>query len=358
MKTVKLEDVCYSGTSNLSQKDATMLDGEYPIYGASGFIKNIKFYKCDKEYIAVVKDGAGVGRVMLLPPKSSIISTMQYIFPKENIDIKYLFYNLERMNLAKYSSGITIPHIYFKDYKKEKLYLPNITEQKIIVSRLNKIQEIIDLRKKQIEELEELAKSQFVEMFEGCENKKLIGNVIEVCRGASPRPINNFITDDINGINWIKIGDVSENSLYINSTKEKISKEGAQKSREVFPGDFILSNSMSFGRPYILKIHGCVHDGWLVMSNFSKTFNELYLYYAIKDDDVQNQFKGKVNGATVKNLNSDLVKSTYIKVPPIELQNKFAEFVKQINKQKFETEKSLKDTEDLQESLMNKYFGE
>ncbi len=158
------------------------------------------------------------------------------------------------------------------------------------------------------------------------------------------------------GINWIKIGDVDENSLYIKKTKEKITVEGAKKSRYVKKGDFILSNSMSFGRPYILNIDGCVHDGWLIMSDFIDSFNPLYLYYAIRDDDIQNQFIGKVNGATVKNLNSNLVKNTFIKIPSMELQDKFAVLVQQIDKQKIELQKSLEEMQKLQESLINKYF--
>ena len=114
---------------------------------------------------------------------------------------------------------------------------------------------------------------------------------------------------------------------------------------------------MSFGRPYILGIDGCVHDGWLIMSDFNETFNELYLYHAIRSDEVQHQFSGKVNGATVKNLNSDLVKNTLIKIPSMELQKQFADFVLQIDKLKFEVQKSLDETQTLMDSLMQQYFG-
>ena len=100
-----------------------------------------------------------------------------------------------------------------------------------------------------------------------------------------------------------------------------------------------------------------MHDGWLIMSNFKEIFNELYLYHAIRNDDVQRQFGGKVNGATVKNLNSDLVKSTMIKVPPMSQQIEFANFVHQIAKLKSEVQKSLDETQLLMDSLMQKYFG-
>ena len=207
-------------------------------------------------------------------------------------------------------------------------------QQDEIVDILNKCKFIIDSRKQELEEMDELIKARFVEMFDKCNEEVLIGDTISIRRGASPRPIQSFITDDPEGVNWIKIGDVSENSLYITQTAEKITKEGAEKSRAVHRGDFILSNSMSFGRPYILGIEGCVHDGWLILSDFRDTFDELYLYNALRSEYVQHQFSGKVNGATVKNLNSDLVKETYIKVPEMKEQETFADFVKQVDKSK------------------------
>ena len=208
-------------------------------------------------------------------------------------------------------------------------------KQDEIVAILNKCKFIIESRKQELDALDDLIKARFIELFGDCKNEVLIGDVISISRGASPRPISAFITDREDGVNWIKIGDVSENSLYIMKTEERITPEGAKKSRMVHKGDFILSNSMSFGRPYILGINGCVHDGWLIMSDFKETFNELYLYHAIRSDDVQYQFSGKVNGATVKNLNSDLVKKTFIKVPPMELQNQFATFAERTDKSKF-----------------------
>lgn len=357
MKEVLLEEVCEAKSSNIAIKDLDNNNGEYPIYGASGFIKNVDFYKFDKPYIAIVKDGAGVGRVMLLPAKSSIIGTMQAIIPNETIDINYLYNVLVSKKLSKYYTGATIPHIYFKDYKNEKINIYSIEKQKNISIKLTNVSNLIRIKTDEINKLDELIKSQFVELFDNCNTIDLIGNLVSINRGASPRPINDYITNDVNGVNWIKIGDVSENSLYITDTKEKITEKGAEKSRRVYKGDFILSNSMSFGRPYILKIDGCVHDGWLVISNFKNHFDEMYLYYALRSDYVQKQFNNKVNGATVKNLNSDLVKETYIKIPNIELQNKFSTFARLIDKQKFEFEKQLKKLEELQASLMQEYFG-
>lgn len=108
-----------------------------------------------------------------------------------------------------------------------------------------------------------------------------LGNISTIARGGSPRPIKEFITNDPNGINWIKIGDTEKDGKYIISTKEKIKSEGVTKSRFVKCGNFLLTNSMSFGRPYILKTDGCMHDGWLVIGDIELVFNQDYLYYAL-----------------------------------------------------------------------------
>lgn len=149
-------------------------------------------------------------------------------------------------------------------------------------------------------------------------------NVLEIARGGSPRPIQAFLTEADEGINWIKIGDTEKGGKYINSTKEKIIPEEMKKSRFVKKGDFILSNSMSFGRPYILNIDGCIHDGWLVFSNVGTCFFKDYLYYLLSSNFVYSQFCSRVSGAVVNNLNSDKVKSTLIPLPPKREQKRIA----------------------------------
>lgn len=171
---------------------------------------------------------------------------------------------------------------------------------------------------------------------------KSIAEVANICRGASPRPISDYLTEDVNEVNWIKIGDISIDDIYVTHTAEKITKEGAQKSRYVTPGDFILSNSMSFGRPYILGIEGCVHDGWLIISDYQESLNTLFFYYELRANQVQSQFNALANGTTVENLNTDLVKGVNIIVPSIELQNEFADYAQFCDKLKFEVQKLVK----------------
>lgn len=151
-----------------------------------------------------------------------------------------------------------------------------------------------------------------------------LGNICTVARGGSPRPIEAYLTDDDNGLNWIKIGDTEQGGKYIYSTKEKIKPEGLTKTRYVKCGDFLLTNSMSFGRPYILKTDGCIHDGWLVIGEIESVFNPDYLYYALSSNLMFDMLSLLAAGSTVKNLKSDSVRSVLFPIPPINEQEKIA----------------------------------
>ena len=145
-------------------------------------------------------------------------------------------------------------------------------------------------------------------------------NIATILRGGSPRPIKDFLTDSIDGINWIKIGDTEKSGKYITDTKEKIKKSGLSKTRLVKKGSFLLTNSMSFGRPYILKIDGAIHDGWLSISDFESSITEDFLYYFLLSRVAYSQFLLLISGAVVKNLNSEKVASIFIPIPPLNEQ--------------------------------------
>ncbi|MEG7645907.1 restriction endonuclease subunit S [Enterococcus faecium] len=140
--------------------------------------------------------------------------------------------------------------------------------------------------------------------------------VSTIVRGGSPRPIKEFITEADDGINWIKIGDTDKGGKFINSTKEKIKPSGLKKTRYVTKGTFLLTNSMSFGRPYILNVDGAIHDGWLAISNYEEVFSRDFLYYLLSSKVAYHQFLALISGAVVKNLNSDKVASLLVPVPP------------------------------------------
>ena len=157
-----------------------------------------------------------------------------------------------------------------------------------------------------------------------------LGNVCVIARGGSPRPIKEYITTAENGINWIKIGDTEKNGKYISATAEKIKPSGVSKSRMVHAGDFLLTNSMSFGRPYILKVDGCIHDGWLVISQTKEVFDQDYLYWLLSSNYAYMQFCGKVSGAVVKNLNSDKVANSVFPLPPLAEQKRIVAKIEEL----------------------------
>ena len=157
------------------------------------------------------------------------------------------------------------------------------------------------------------------------------GCKVKIYRGGSPRPIQDYLTQAEGGINWIKIGDVREGDKYITSTEEKIIPTGVSRSRSVHAGDFILSNSMSFGRPYILNIDGCIHDGWLTIQEYEKTFSKNFLYYLLSSDSVYQQYISMAAGSSVKNLNKEKVSALVVAYPDLGEQEKIADALSSID---------------------------
>ena len=153
--------------------------------------------------------------------------------------------------------------------------------------------------------------------------------LVEIVRGGSPRPIKDYLTSEVDGINWIKIGDTEKGKKYINNVKEKIKKSGLNKTRFVKKGTFLLTNSMSFGRPYILNVDGAIHDGWLAISNYENSLNKDYLFYILSSNVVYSQFLSLISGAVVKNLNSDKVASILIPLPPLPEQSRIVDKIEQ-----------------------------
>lgn len=157
-----------------------------------------------------------------------------------------------------------------------------------------------------------------------------LNNLALVARGGSPRPIKEYITDSSNGVNWIKIGDTEKGGKYINSCAERIKPEGVRHSRKVHPGDFLLTNSMSFGRPYITNIEGCIHDGWLVISQHFIGYDPDYLYYLLSSPFAIEQFSIKSAGAVVQNLNKDKVAESVFPLPPLAEQQRIVAKIEEL----------------------------
>lgn len=183
---------------------------------------------------------------------------------------------------------------------------------------------------------------------------KNLEDVFEIARGGSPRPIKDYLTEEKDGVNWIKIGDTKEVSKYIHSTKEKIKPSGIKKSQLVEVDDFILSNSMSFGRPYIMKTKGCIHDGWLLLRAKSSDTSVDYMYYLLSSELIANQFKRSAAGSTVQNLNIKLVKKVKAPIPPFSEQQKIAEILSTVDAKIENIEQQIRETEQLKKGMMQR----
>ena len=181
-----------------------------------------------------------------------------------------------------------------------------------------------------------------------------LGDLAFIARGGSPRPINEYLTNDPDGYNWIKISDTDKGGKYINSTKQKIKKEGLYKTRLIHKGDFLLTNSMSFGRPYISNIEGCIHDGWLVFSFPNKCISPDFIYHLLSSSFIYNQFADSAAGAVVQNLNTDKVIETLIPLPPLSVQNAIVTKLEQVLPLVDAYENALLQKEELKSALPDK----
>lgn len=239
---------------------------------------------------------------------------------------------------------------------------PPLCEQRRIAEILDKADALRAKRRAALAQLDTLSQSIFFDMFgDPATNPKgwprrTLEEVFDIARGGSPRPIDEFITDSPGGINWITIGDASEGSKYITRTKKRIRPEGAQRSRTVKPGDFLLTNSMSFGRPYIMRTTGCIHDGWLVLSPRRDEVDPDYFYSLLGSRAVFAEFERRAPGATVKNLNIELVRGVTVPVAPIARQKEYARAVAVAEDARGPFEKSLKLLNDLFTALQHRAF--
>ena len=248
------------------------------------------------------------------------------------INTRYLFYCLNRnFQLLKFDNGVDQTNLRKDDILKIRIAVPPLEVQCEIVHILDDFTLLsaeLKARKKQYEYYRDNLLT-FPK-----ETKRIrFGDIACIQRGASPRPISQFITSDENAVNWIKIGDVEQGAKYITHCKEKITVEGAKKSRYVKKGDFVLSNSMSFGRPYILAVDGCIHDGWLSISEFEQYFMSDFLYHLLNSSDIQNEFKKRASfGGAVQNLNADIVRSIELPIPSIEKQKEIVNILDRFDK--------------------------
>jgi type I restriction enzyme S subunit len=225
------------------------------------------------------------------------------------------------------SHGTTMKHITKQTLLPHKVNLPPLQEQRRIVDLISAVDSYNDALQQQADSARKSRNAVLHEMLsadgDGWQEYEL-GDLLLINRGGSPRPIQSYFTNDLNGINWIKIADATASEKYIYQTKQKISRDGIARSRLVKSGDFILSNSMSYGRPYIMRTEGCIHDGWLLLSQVGDHFDEDFLYNLLLTDSVQKQFDSLSAGSGVQNPNIEVVKKVRVRIPSIKEQRRIS----------------------------------
>ena len=340
---VKLGDVCERGSSNLRQSDIEGKTGEYPIFGAAGYIGNVDFYHQEKPYVAVVKDGAGIGRTILLPAKSSIIGTMQYLLPKENVLPEYLCYVVQYMHLEKYFSGTTIPHIYFRDYKNEEFNLDGLDRQAEIISILGKTERLIELRKRELLKLDDLIKARFVEMFgdpvrneKGWQTKALedVCKLIVDCPHSTP----SYTSEDT-GFMCIRTSIVKKNRIiwedieYISEEeyKQRIQRKRPEKGDVIYTREgAILGIAAVIDRDYNVALG---QRSMLLSPDTTFCTSEFISVAMNFESFLDNALKG-ISGSASPHINVGDIKAFKMILPPIEQQKAFSAFITQIDKSK------------------------
>ena len=335
--------------------------------------------------------GATIGKTGLTTVEGTCNQQINAIIPTSVIQSKYLYYvcisNYMQHKITTNASATTLPILNKGNFSKIAIPIPPLQEQSRIVESIehwlslvdcieeskNNLQEAIKQTKSKILDLaihgklvpqdpmdepaSELLKRINPKAEIACDNGHYqknkqfeipstwvlckLGAVNEIARGGSPRPIKDYLTNEANGINWIKIGDTTKDGKYINSVKEKIRPEGVKKSRLVHKGDFLLTNSMSYGRPYILNVDGCIHDGWLVISPIGKAYTSNFLYYLLSSSFAYEQFTNVASGGVVTNLNSDKVADTIFPLPPYTEQHRIVAKIEEIFAQLDAIEASL-----------------
>ncbi len=365
MKTLKIKDICDKGSSTLKQKDVEGKSGKYPVYGASGYISSIDSYHQDKDYIAIVKDGSGIGRVSFMPAYSSVIGTMQYILPKVGYNIKYIAYCLQSLDLSKYKQGAAIPHIYFRDYGERLIKVEeNLVEQERIVSLLNlefaKIDAIKVNAEKQLQDAKDLFQSALKDLLTPKEgwNMVKIGSVFKTYAGGTPLKSHNeyYLNGDIP---WINSGEVCQKYIY--NCQNTITLAGLNNSSaKYYPIDTVLiaMYGATAAQAGILKFEATSNQavcGLLPNENYLSDF--VYYWFVFNKD----RFASMAQGGAQPNLSQVKIKEMKIPLMNISQQQKIIDFLDvfevKIKQLQCNYEQTITLCNDLKQSILKDIFG-
>ena len=285
-----------------------------------------------------------------LPDEDYVFST-GYAQLRPLCDGRFLFSSLQRDQFVscvlEHCTGTSYPAINANDLAALFLAVPiDAEEQRLVGSILKPIDSLITLHQRKHDKLCTLKKSMLDKMFpkpgetepeirfEGFTDpweQRKFSDLVLIERGGSPRPIDAYITEDPAGLNWVKIGDAPSMGRYITTTSEKIKPEGLSKTRQVYPGDLVLSNSMSFGRPYIMAVEGCIHDGWLLIRDTQNQFDPVFLCHMLGTPQMLDQYRMFASGSTVNNLNKELVGNAMVPLPDRDEQVKIGNYLDELD---------------------------
>ena len=325
---------------------------------------NTKYYS-QKDDVYVALSGATTGKIGLMETDESYVINQRVGVVRrkdKKIPSRFIKYFLLKQTerILQEAAGCAQPNISPKQIGAYTF--PSFSSEKMeeITRELDKVTNVIQYRYKQNNLLDCLIKARFVEMFGDVNANdrkwpiKPLGELCNIVRGASPRPIEKFLGGTVP---WIKIGDATENeSVYLNSTKEHIIENGVKKSRLVKSGSLIFANcGVSLGFARIITFDGCIHDGWLAMEDIDQKLDKVFLLHTL--NQVTEHFRKVAPAGTQPNLNTAIMKSYKQILPPLELQRTFIEFAKQVDKSKVAIQKSLAETQLLFDKLMQDYFG-
>lgn len=367
--TSTLADTCKMYQPKTISGKEMVDNGLYPVFGANGVIGRYDKFNHEEPQLLITCRGATCGSVNISEPKSWITGNAMVVRPKDgSINIRFLEYLFRGgLDISKAITGAAQPQITRTNLAPLEISYPlAVEEQQRIVGILDEAFDGIATAKDNAEKNLQNARalfdsyihSVFTQRGEGWVDRTL-DQVCIVERGSSPRPIKNYFTTDPDGVNWIKIGDTEEGGKYVYSTAQKITPEGAKQSRFVKEGDFILTNSMSFGRPYIMKTNGYIHDGWFVL-RLNISIDTDYFYYLLSSRFVQSQFAQLASGSVVKNISGDLVKKAVLPIPPLAHQQVIVEKLLEISAetQRLESvyQQKLTALEALKKSLLDQAF--
>ncbi|MDB0596640.1 restriction endonuclease subunit S [Bifidobacterium adolescentis] len=365
---VKLNNLCSRGKSSLRQKDVSN-DGPYAVYGASGLVGTMASFQNAVPYVAVVKDGAGVGRASACEAKTSVLGTMQALIPSEGIDRDYLLHLVRSLHLGDGFSGSTIPHIYFKDYGKLPVRLHSPAEQKRIVDIFASIERQIKVSKQQLDQLDSLVKSRFIEMFGDPveENRWARITLASLCTklGSGATPRGGKAAYKTSGIPLIRSMNV-HNGYFESKDLAYIDEIQAKKLDNVtlHKGDVLLNiTGASVARSCLLPDYlagGRVNQHVSIVRCDPNRMLPRVLNSIFTSDSYQRFLleHSRMAGATREAITKDDLETMTVPLPPLSLQYKFAAFVAQVDKSRFVAQQQIEKLQMLYDSLAQEYFGD